>query len=430
MRNRHVLSRRHVLQAMGITIALPMLEAMTPFNRAYAQAAGRKRFIGVFAPNGAYMPGCVNGNFTWEDALSPLNGTLRNNAMIIRGLSKVSPPDLHWNNTASFLSAKTIEVPSPNHTVAGKTLDQILADQANKPIRSIQVGWKDEVWIGTDHDTYSNKYLNCISWRRDNEPISKTTRPIDLFNQIFAANSSSRKHIEYMIAKRKSVLDVVMSQAKSLQSRVPSGDKQKLEQYFETVRSIEQDLNKSKPTCDITVPQPPLSAAYMEHFRLFHRMIAVAMKCDLTSAATVQFDTGVGDTELVEPSIGYIHHDCTHHGGDNNKVEALRKITRRHVELYADLLQKLKDEGVLNETLVLFSSNMADGNSHLENNLPTILGGGGTDLRFGEEVFNQNDRRPFANLLVEVAQQVGLSSITQMGNNQNTSTGALAGIRK
>jgi hypothetical protein len=66
----------------------------------------------------------------------------------------------------------------------------------------------------------------------------------------------------------------------------------------------------------------------------------------------------------------------------------------------------------------------------LENNLPTILGGAGTDLRFGEEVFNQNDRRPFANLLVEVAQQVGLSSVTQMGNNQNTSTGNLAGIRK
>ena len=424
-------SRRLFLRNAGILVALPALESLLPAN-AFAQATGRSRFIGVFAPNGAYMPDCADGDWTFGGALSPFSGELRNNVLLVRGLRKISRTDLHWANCAGFLSAKDINVSSANTTVCGQSLDQTVADKYGTPIRSIHVGWKDEIWIGTDHDSYSNTYLNTIAWREANKPLAKTTRPIDVYNSIFATNQASQSKLAFMLAKKKSVLDTVYDQAKALESRVPASDKAKLQSYFTTVREVENDLAKPRASCSVNIAAPPLSAPYMDHFKLMHKMIALAMKCGLTNAATIQYDTGVGDTELVDPSIGMIHHEATHHGHSPAKIAALQKITRRHTTLFADLVTQLKEQDVLKGTLALLGSNMADGNLHGERNLPVLLAGENTvgqALRFGQEIGSAGQPLPYANLLLEIAQQVGLSQVTQMGEGGNVSTGALSSIR-
>lgn len=430
------LSRRTVLKWMGVQLALP---AFLGSERALAQGMPvRKRFIGAYIPNGAYMPGGDNGNWNWSEALQPLAARgLQANTMIVRRMfNGFSGHDPHWQNCAGFLSCEPMVLGDPGVARCGKTLDQYVAERHPASIRSLEIGGiYYHVHPLNDHPGYSNDYLNRISWQEPDKFRSPIPDPAQLFAKLFGGQEGSAAQIAFLHSKKKSVLDALHRDATRLSARLSSTYQPVLQSYMQTVREVEQSLTMGGFSCTPNLAQPTQDFSnpngnYVLRFQLMHQLIVLAMQCNLTNVATVMYGPGVSEMMSFpqELGAGTGHHAAAHHQNGPSAVDRMRQINRLQADLLGDLLDKLKAAALLDETLVLYGSDMSDGNVHLTENLPMLLCGGGTDLRFGQEV-TPPDRRPLSDLHVEIATLLGLDQITAFGSGEVRSTGQPVGIR-
>ncbi len=430
-------NRRMVLKWMGVQLALPLVSTVVPLS-ARAQAATRKRFIGVYFPNGAYMPGGANGSWTWAGALEPLvTAGFKNNAMIIRGLFNGFPGvDPHWQNTAAFLSCKQIVLGDPGVARCGKTLDQYVADKYPAPMRSLEVGAPYyHIHPLNDHPGYSNDYLNRISWQTDDKFRSLIADPRQMFQKLFGVTNASAAQIEYLHGRRKSVLDQLYKDANRLASRLPGAYRPVLETYMDSVREVEKQLPPpGGSSCKPSSPGPTQSFAdpqrnYVLRYQLFNAMVVQAMQCGSVNAATFMYGPSSSDIQFLEAlGSGPAHHGCAHHKGNAGLINRLEAMTRIQSGLLADLLTRLAGANLLAETLVLYGSDMSDGDAHNETNLPVLLCGAGADLKLGQEVGAPSTPRPLSDLLVEIARLLGLT-VSSFGEGRMASTGQPLGIR-
>lgn len=430
------LTRRTVLRAMGLQLALPVFLGS---DRVFAQSTpARHRFIGAYFPNGAYMPDAGDGGWTFADALQPLEARgHRGNTMIVRKLfNGFAGHDPHWQNCAGFLSCEPMVLGDPGVARCGKTLDQYVAERHPGSIRSLEIGGiYYHVHPLNDHPGYSNDYLNRISWQAADKFRSPIPDPRQLFAKLFGGQEGSAAQIAFLHARKKSVLDALHRDATRLSSRLSATYQPVLQSYMETVREVETSLMQGSFSCTPNLPEPTQdfsnpNANYQLRFQLMHQLIVLAMQCGLTNAATIMYGPGVSESinfpEQLGPGIG--HHACAHHQNGQGAVDRLRAMNRLQVDLLADLLDKLKAANLLDETLVLYGSDMSDGNVHATENLPMLLCGGGTDVRFGQEIV-PTERRPLADLHVEIASLLGLDTLTAFGSGECRSTGMPLGIR-
>jgi hypothetical protein len=427
-------SRRWVLKAAGVQLALPLLDA----HLADAQPTGRHRFIGCYVPNGAYMPAGANGSFTWADALQPLEAAgHRPNTMVLRGLHNgFGAIDPHWQNCAGFLSCEQIVLNQPGVVRCGKTVDQYVAEKHLAPLRSLEIGGLYyHVHQLNDHPGYSDDYLNRISWQTADRFRSPIPQPAQLFAKLFGASEGSAAQLAFARARKKSVLDQVGKDARRLSGRLPASYRPVLDSYLETVREVEQGLSPPMAACTPSFASPTddfsgHNTNYVRRFDLMHQMVALAMQCGLINAATIMYGPGVSDHLSFPQALGQGngHHACAHHGGTQAAIDRLKAINKLQVGLLADLLTKLKAAQLLGETLVLYGSDMSDGNVHLAENLPMLLCGAGTDLKFGQDVGSASVRRPLANVHVEILNLLGVQ-VTRFGSGESVSTAAGFGIR-
>ena len=428
-------TRRTILGWMGIQLALPLFKS----ERAIAQTTGqRKRFIGAYVPNGAYMPQGVDGSWNFAEALAPLEArSLRGNTMVLRKLfNGFAQFDPHWQNCAGFLSCEPMTVGDPGAARIGKTFDQYVAEHHVGSIRSLEIGGiYYHVHPLNDHPGYSNDYLNRISWQAPDKFRSPIGDPARLFAKLFGGEEGSAAQIAFLHSRKRSVLDALHRDATRLSSRLSATYKPVLESYLQTVREVEQSLTQGGFTCAPTIPAPTQDFSnpntnYQLRFQLMHQLIVLAMQCGLTNVATIMYGPGVSETlnfpEQLGPGTG--HHACAHHQDVQASVDRLKQINLIQVELFADLLEKLKAANLLDETLVLYGSDMSDGNLHLTENLPMLLCGAGADLRFGQEVVPA-ERRPLSDLYVDIASLLGLESLTSFGSGECVSTGQSLGLR-
>lgn len=427
-------SRRAVLKWLGVQLALPLI----PFGAAHAQGGPmRKRFIAGYVPNGAYMPMGANGTWTWAEALQPLVArNLQSNAMIVRKLFNGFPgADPHWQNCAGFLSCEPIVLGDPGVARCGVTVDQLVANKYQTSIRSLEIGGiYYHVHPLTDHPGYSNDYLNRISWQAPDKFRSPIPNPAQLFNKLFGGEAGSAAQIAYLHSRKRSVLDQLHKDATRLSSRLPEGYRPVLSSYMDTVREVEQGLMQGgfsctpgfgAPTQDFSDP----NRNYVLRFQLMHQMIVLAMQCGLTNTATIMYGPGVSELLNFPEAIGggNGHHACAHHGGSTTSIDRLKQMNRVQTGLLADLLEKLKAANLLDGTLVLYGSDMSDGNVHLTENLPMVLCGAGSDLKFGQEI-SPAERRPLSDLHMEIMSLLGLS-VTSFGSGVCKNTGQPLGIR-
>jgi hypothetical protein len=426
------MNRRSMLKWMSLSLALPALPAA-------AQAAPtRRRFIGVYVPNGAYMPGGANGNWTWGEALQPLVAqNLQGNAMIVRRLFNGFPGhDPHWQNCAGFLSCEPMVLGDPGVARCGKTLDQYVADRHVGSIRSLELGGiYYHVHPLNDHPGYSNDYLNRISWQRPDLFRSPIPDPSQLFTKLFGGQSGSAAQIAYLHQRKRSVLDALHKDATRLAARLSSAYQAVLSSYLQTVREVEVGLQQNGFTCTPNLAQPNQDFSdpnrnYTLRFELMHQLVVLAMQCGLTNVATFMYGPGVSEQmsfpELLGGGVG--HHAVAHHQNSASSIDRLQRMNRLHAGLLADLLSRLRAASLLDETLVLYGSDMSDGNVHLEENLPVLLCGGGSDLRFGQEIV-PSDRRPLADLHVEIATLLDVPGLSTFGSGAAQSTGQPLGVR-
>ncbi len=432
-------NRRMVLKSMGLQLALPVVATVLP---GIVSAAGiqRKRFIGAYVPNGAHMPAGVNGNWNWNEALAPLvSAGFKQNTAVLRGFfNGFTDKDPHWQNCSGFLSSMSIQIGDPGVARCGKTVDQYVAEAYPAPTRSIEVGGLYyHIHPLTDHPGYSNDYLNRISWQTADKIRSPIPDPKQLFQKLFAADVAGASTIAFLHARKKSVLDQLHKDADRLSKRLPEGYRPVLQSYMETVREVEKDIGTGKmqgcaanfpsATEDFSAP----NANYVLRFQKHHQMLAFALQCGLTNAATIMYGPAVSEAMNYSQALGNGagHHNVAHHAGQASLIDRLKAINVLQVGLLADLLKRLKEANVLESTLVLYGSDMSDGDVHLMDNLPMLLCGQGDDIKFGQEVGSVTDKRPLSDVHMEIFSLLGIAGVNSFGAGRCQNTGRPLGLR-
>ena len=440
-RLRH-LDRRTVLRGMGTAIALPLLESMVPVRvRSGSQPAAPVRMAVLFAPNGKHMP-------HWTPATE---GPLDTLPRIMQPLERVKSEILPVSGLA--LSTEGAEVCGghscsvgqfltcvlPKRTLgkdiqAGVSVDQIAAKVIGKHTRfpSLELGCVPSLYAGDCDSGYSCVYTTHISWRTPASPLPKEIDPRALFDRLVGATATGDVAARGQRKKKaKSVLDLVLEDARALHGRLGTGDRQKLEEYLYAIRQIERRIQGTE------VDRVPISSGVEKpvgiprdrdaHIRLMMDMIVLAFQMDATRVLTFMIGNGSDNRSFPQIGISDGHHNLSHHAGSKKKQGKLSKINRHYMTHLGYLLEKLRavEEGegtLLDHSMILYGCAFGDGNAHDHKDLPLIVAGrGGGTIKPGRHLRYEKGT-PLANLYLNMLDRMGVPT-EKLGN----STGRLAG---
>jgi hypothetical protein len=416
------LCRRHFLRAAGVSLALPWLDALAPARVLGAAARPRHRMVCICMPLGLHPPFFFPQKAGKDYPLTPYLEVVkdfRNDFTVISGLSHPEVGSSH-DSIFSFLTA----APHPEIRAGFRnsiSLDQLAAEHIGGETRFPSLALADEGF--------------SLSWTRSGALVPSDSWPSSVFARLFLEGRPEEVQAQARrLRDGQSILDAVRAQARQVEPRLGAGDRDKLDEYFTSVRELEQRLaraeewsKKPKPKVDAKPPQDIHNPAdIIGRTRLMFDLIHLAVQTDSTRLITML----LAGTSLV-PTIAGVslgHHDLSHHGQDPSKIEQLKKIELETMKAVRDLLAKLKqtkEEGVrlLDRTMVFFSSNLGAGSTHSTRNLPVLLAGGG--FRHGQHLaFDPGKPPPLCNLYVSMLQRLGIEA-DQFGS----STGTLTGLR-
>jgi hypothetical protein len=413
-------------------MALPLLDAMGP-QRALAQAAAPpKRFLSFYVPNGMHMPAFTPTTTGSDYALTPILQPLapyKSDVLVLSGLDNYAAsaqgdgPGDHARGTGCFMTcAHPVKTEGADISI-GISADQVIAQAIGDQTRfsSLELGCDGGASTGGCDSGYSCAYSRNISWAGPSTPLPKETNPRALFDRLFSGidPSQTAEQIARRTLYRKSIIDFVKADANSLITRLGQSDRHKMDEYLTGIRELEERLDSvdTGPQCTPMERPTGVPADFRDHVHLMVDLAVLAMQCDLTRVAS--FMLGNGGSGRVYGFLGIAegHHQISHHQGDAALQSQLQTIDVWEVEQLAYLLGKMKaiDEGgtsLLDNSLVFFSSEIEDGNSHSHNNLPVILaGGGGGAMNTGRHLSFTGDT-PLANLFVNVIQTMGVNATT------------------
>jgi hypothetical protein len=418
-------SRRALLKGAGVTLALPFLDVMQPFVAQSKPAPKPRRMLAICNNLGLlsdyFFPKGAGREYIPSPYLELLQG-LRNDFTVFSG---VSHPNVDGGHPADvcFMTA----APHPGSSSFRNTisLDQVIAEQ---------------IGIQTRFPSLTlavNTRSKSLSWTGTGVAIPPEDKAAVVFKQLFLQGNAAEvaEQIRKLETGR-SILDTVAGQAAELQQNVSARDKQRLDQYFTSVRNLEHRLavsrgweDKPKPVVKAPVPVDPESpAAYMSRINIMYDLAKLAFETDSTRAITLLLDSvsaPVLEIEGAKITDGY--HNLSHHGKSESKRAELKIIDERHMKLLAELLTKLKSipesgDTLLDRTMVLYGSNFGDANAHTCFNMPTILAGGG--FKHGQHLaFNTEQNYPLPNLYVSMLQRMGIET-----DRFASSTGTMSGL--
>jgi len=393
------MSRRTVLRGAGVALALPLLDAMIPAATALAQtaAAPKPRFVGLFVPHGMapgyWVPDKVGADFEFPFNFKPLE-PYRKHTTILSGLHSRSaepPPGAtgadHWV-AAAFLCANKPRKTAGSDVYVGTTIDQIIAQKigGENLLPSLQLAVEDPGANSSNcGEGYSCTYTNTISWSAPSSPLPMELNPQVVFERMFGDGST----VEQRAARRKrdsSILDSLSGSVARLRGEVGAADKARLDDYSENVREIERRLQiamkaSTVAPSDMTVPVG-VPQTFDEHIKLQFDLLALSFQADITRVGTLLFArdlTGRTYPESEAPTSGF--HGVSHHGEDPRQIALLSKINQYHIKMLGHLIQKLAttQDGngtLLDQSLVLYGSNMGNSNQHVHYDVPHVLVGG------------------------------------------------------
>lgn len=411
-----LMPRRSFLRGAGATLALPFLDAMRPLMAAGSGASLPIRIALLYMPNGVradrWTPDGKGKSFKLSPILSPLEKH-KEDLLILTGLQNKASftGDGHYVKTGGWLTGTTITKTTGSDIAAGGiSMDQIAAQQIgrNTKLPSLELG-TEPVATGIDTNVnYTRLYASHISWKTSNVPLPCEINPRVAFDRLFRGRS---KGGEKQASDDKSVLDLVSGDAKRLQSKLGQADKNKLEQYLESIREVERRIETEASTLGAGENLPPellkrldeldkriskgmgkasreeeLNSRprfdHAEHCRIMMDLMVLAFWSDSTRVSSFMFGNDVtGRNFSFLEGVNGGHHDLSHHSGDTKKLDQYEKINRWHVEQYGYMLDRMKeikegDGNLLDRSMVGFGSPIRDGNSHDPHNVPIVIAGG------------------------------------------------------
>jgi len=318
---------------------------------------------------------------------------------------------------------------------ASVSCDQLVANQIGKQTRfpSLEVGLEDARQAGDCDSGYSCAYTNNLAWRSDTQPLPPILDPRTLFERLFGEGVALSPEARARQNKyRRSILDFITEDTRTLQTSLGPTDKRKLDEYLSSIRSVETQLEKAEK--DNALIDPHMDKPYgvpsdfAEHFGLMTDMITIAFQADLTRVVTFLITHEGTSRAYREIGIPDGHHPLTHHRNQPELMDKVARINTYHVEQFAKWVQKLKaakegDGSILDNSMVVYGAGLSDGNGHRHDDLPTLIAGrGGNFVKTGRRVVFRKET-PMCNLFLTMMDRMG----TRM-EHFGDATGHLQGV--
>ncbi|QDU98860.1 DUF1552 domain-containing protein [Lignipirellula cremea] len=435
------LSRRCFLRATGVCLGLPWLESFAARGAEQPVDAPR-RLAFLYVPNGvnvaAWQCSGAGVDYQLSPTLAPLSA-LKRDITVITGLNhENATPGTdgggdHARSTAVYLTGVRPKKTGGSDILNGPSIDQVIARQTGRHTRlpSLELSTDGARTTGRCDSGYSCAYQFNLSWASPTRPVPAEQNPRAVFERLFGtadaddALAAGRKQL------RRSVLDFVLDDAKSLQRNLPQVDRRKLDQYFTALRETERRIERAEQALE--APPTALSPAgipesYQEHIRLMLDLSTLAFQTDAVRVATFTLANDGSNRAFSEIGVREAHHQLSHHRNNPATLEKIAQIDRFYVEQFAWFLEHLRNitegEGtLLDNSMVLYGSCLSEGNKHLHSNLPILLAGRGGGTLSPNKLLAAPDPTPMCNLHLALAQRMGLN-LDRFGDSE----GALAGI--
>jgi hypothetical protein len=423
------LSRRTLLKGAGVSLALPLLDAMVPAATALAQtAAAPKLRTGFFyiphgaimynTPHGAAMdkwtPSGAGADFKLNTILGPLEPYKKYVTSFGNLENAASAGSVHTLNPATWLSAKRPDgIGSHPHMTA--TLDQVIAKAIGQdtPLPSLEVASETTVQSAAG----GGGSYTTLSFRDPESPLPMEYNPRKIFLQLFGEGDNPEDRA-FISRQNKSVLDLITDRTKQLQSQLGNSDRAVLDGYLETVREIERRAQKAGASNLSSLKLPNAPVGELENFpdqvKLMFDLLALAFQADLTRV--VSYIMVAEGTNRTYNHIGVpdSFHPVSHHANDLERMNKLVKIQTWHVQMFSQFVAKMAatpdgDGTLLDHSIFMYGSNMS--NSDLHNNYPVpniIVGGGNGRVKLGGQHLLLPEKTPIANLHLTLLQKAGI----------------------
>ena len=436
------LPRRTFLRGMGVTMALPLLDAMIPARTLLAQTAAspRARLGFVYVPHGAIMdkwtPASEGAGFEFTPILKPLE-PYRDYVNVITGLGHraADTTAVHSLSPTTWLSGVRPKATQGVDALAGVTADQIAAQAIGQdtPLPSMEIATEDHSGlIGSCDRDYGCIYMNTLSWRTPTTPLPMEINPRKVFQRMFGEGGSADER-KARIEEDRSILDAITREASSLQVQLGPSDRQTMTQYLENVREIERRIQRaesSRGDQDLQLPTRPAGVPFdfEEHVKLMYELMALAYQANVTRVITFMVSREVSNRTYTQVGVTDGHHAISHHQNRAEKMEKNVRIQTFNVNQFNGFLDKLKatpdgDGSLLDHAVILYGSNMSNSNAHDHFPLPNLLVGGAAGRMKGGRHLRYPDHTPMTNLLVTMLDKAGVKQET-LGD----STGLLANV--
>ena len=416
------LSRRTMLRGLGASLALPLLDSMTP---ALANSGPQtvSRLGVVYVPNGmamkAWTPAAEGADFELTRILQPM-AAYRDRMLVLTGLNGVpSNAGVHASASTRFLTGVT-PARTENDLQAAVSIDQLVARRFGQETQlgSLELALDENDVFGSCDIGFSCMYTSTIAWRDANTPLPMETNPRLVFERLFGDIGTTDPQVRLQrIRKDRSLLDSLTDRVAELNREVGAGDRARLDQYLDAVRDVERRIQMAEEQSGRDLPevtQPSgVPDTYEEHAKLMFDLQVLAYQTDLTRVITFMMGRELSGRTYAEIGVPDSHHPTSHHRDDPVLYEKIIKINEFHTGLFAWYLDKLDatpdgEGSLLDNMLMLYGAGMSDSNQHDNRGLPLVLFGGGSGKLRGGRHIRYPEGTPVSNLHLTMLDKMGM----------------------
>lgn len=447
--------RRTFLRGMGVTVALPYLDAMQPaFKRAAttgnAAVDDKVRVVAIESVHGAagsntwgaskylWSPEKVGKDYDLipESALAPLAEWRKYLTIVSNTDTRMAEPfdapeigGDHFRSSAVFLTQAHPKQTQGSDLYVGTSWDQLIARKIGKEtaIPSMQLCIENLDQAGGCYYNYACAYTDTISWASPSEPLPMIRNPRVAFDLLFGAGNNN----DDRAARRKSnqsILDWITSEVSGLKRDLGTTDRQRVDKYLEDIRELERRIQaveaKNSSGEARELPEAPVGVpdSFAEHMKLMFDFQVLAFQSDMTRVFSFKTGRDASSRAFPESGTDKGFHPASHHGGKEAAILDFNKINRYHVSMLPYFLDKLKntqegDSNLLDKTMVIYGSPMSDPNLHAHRRCPFIVLGHGAGRLEGDVHLKAPDGTPMANVFLSLAHKLGRDDLKSFGDS-------------